>query len=79
VLHVSHVTSTKPYLTSPQRRYACTSEATRRGTWPDTSGHPRWKASRNTDFSGARRRSSPSPPTPLVYFVTLTSRLLAAR
>ena len=63
----SQVTSTKPNLGSPQVRKRSTSSLTRAGIERDTSGHPRRKASRNTDCSGARRRSSPPSSTLDVY------------
>ena len=69
----SHVTSTKPNLGSPQVRNRSTSSFTRGGIEPDTSGHPRRKASCSTDFSGARRRPSTASPTSPVYCSPPTS------
>ena len=57
------LTSTKPNLGSPQVRKRSTSSFTRVGIDEDTSGHPRRKASRSTDFSGALRRPSSASPT----------------
>lgn len=71
---VSHVTSTKPNLASPQVRKRSTFSITRVGIEPYTSGLPRRKASGSTDFPGARRR--PTSPVYCSPFSVITRRQL---